>query len=286
MFDLSNPDPSASTQQCTPPISGIMVDGQPTALAFAPDDTLLVQTREPAALMVVRGSSGAGDDGDGGLELISGVMRVDLGGDVAYDTGHELFHRDAGARIACASCHAEGGDDGHVWHFASIGPRRTQSVNVGLEGTAPFHWSGDQPNIAALMEDVFVTRMGGVHESPARTNALQAWLFAQSPLPPQRAANDPAAQRGKVLFEGDALCSTCHSGPKLTDNMNVDVGTGEALQVPSLRGIGYRQPLIHNGCAATLRDRFDPSCGGEKHGRTAQLSAAQLDDLIAYLETL
>ena len=60
----------------------------------------------------------------------------------------------------------------------------------------------------------------------------------------------------------------------------------QPLQVPSLRGVGYRAPLIHNGCAATLKDRFDPTCGGDKHGMTAQLSDAQVDDLIAYLQTL
>jgi hypothetical protein len=35
-----------------------------------------------------------------------------------------------------------------------------------------------------------------------------------------------------------------------------------------------------------LRDRFDPACGGETHGKTAQLSDAQIDDLVAYLEAL
>src|SRR4029077_17412811 len=143
---------------------------------------------------------------------------------------------------------------------------------------APFHWSGDLASVADLMEDVFVTRMGGVHESKARSNALQSWLFGLTPLPAQRAADDPAALRGQALFEGDAQCSTCHSGPKLTNNATFDVGTGEALQVPSLRGIAYRAPLIHDGCAATLRDRFDPKCAGDKHGQIDQLSSDQIDD--------
>jgi hypothetical protein len=268
----------AANQPCGFAKNVAPVQGQPTALAFAPDDTLIVQSREPAQLSVLRNFSNSGAD--------QGPLVIDLGGASVYDTGHELFHRNAGAGIACASCHAEGGDDGHTWHFAEVGPRRTQSVNVGLEGTQPFHWSGDQPNVAALMEDVFVQRMGGVHESAARTHSLEGWLFELTPLPAQRAANDRAAMRGKALFEGDAQCSTCHNGAKLTDNKTVDVGTGEPLQVPSLRGVGYRAPLIHNGCAATLKERFDPSCGGDKHGKTADLSNAQISDLIAYLQTL
>jgi len=44
---------------------------------------------------------------------------------------------------------------------------------------------------------------------------------------------------------------------------------------------------LHDGRAATLRDRFDPAIGGgDQHGHTSQLSAAQLDDLLAYLASL
>jgi hypothetical protein len=278
--DTMQPDGGVGTGEapCVFPNQGASIAGQPTAVAFAPDDTLVVQSREPARLAIMRNFA------DGSAD--PGPLVIDLVGESVYDTGHELFHRDAGAQIACASCHAEGGDDGHVWHFSKVGPRRTQSVNVGLEGTQPFHWSGDQANVAALMEDVFVSRMGGVHESAERTHALEGWLFELTPLPAERASDDTAALRGKSLFEGDAQCSTCHNGPKLTNNKTVDVGTGEPLQVPSLRGVGYRAPLIHNGCAATLKDRFDPACGGDKHGNTAELSDSQIDDLIAYLQTL
>lgn len=37
----------------------------------------------------------------------------------------------------------------------------------------------------------------------------------------------------------------------------------------------------------TLRERFDPSCGGgDRHGLTSHLSGNQIDDLVSYLETL
>jgi hypothetical protein len=65
------------------------------------------------------------------------------------------------------------------------------------------------------------------------------------------------------------------------------VGKGEALQVPSLVGVAYRRPLMHDGCAADLRARFNADCGGgDSHGKTSQLNETQLGDLIAYLETL
>ena len=57
--------------------------------------------------------------------------------------------------------------------------------------------------------------------------------------------------------------------------------------MPSLVAIGYRTPLMHDGCAPDLRARFDPACGGgDAHGKTSQLGSAQVDDLIAYLQTL
>jgi cytochrome c peroxidase len=37
--------------------------------------------------------------------------------------------------------------------------------------------------------------------------------------------------------------------------MTVDVGTGSALQVPSLHGLALRAPYMHDGCAETLLDR-------------------------------
>ncbi len=42
------------------------------------------------------------------------------------DIGHDVYHAQAGGRLACASCHPEGGDDGHVWILDGL-PRRTPS---------------------------------------------------------------------------------------------------------------------------------------------------------------
>ncbi|MFI5309363.1 MAG: hypothetical protein ACHQ53_18555, partial [Polyangiales bacterium] len=206
----------------------VNVPGQPTAVAFSPDGALVVQSREPAQLFVVTSNE---------------TRTIDLGGDSRLDTGHEIFHRDAGGGIACASCHGEGGDDGHIWQFSHIGVRRTQAINVGLDGTQPFHWSGDMADLPALVNAVFVGRMGGTPQSADRMDALGHWLYAQQPPARIRSADDPAAVRGKALFESDAVgCATCHSGAKLTDSRTLDVGTGGEFQVPSLIGVGYRAP--------------------------------------------
>jgi hypothetical protein len=66
----------------------------------------------------------------------------------------------------------------------------------------------------------------------------------------------------------------------------VDVGTGGSFKVPSLIGLAYTSPYLHNGCAATLADRFGSCGGGDQHGITSTLSSSQLSDLMAYLDSL
>ena len=248
-----------------------------TAVAFTPNGRLLVQTRDPAQLVIVR------DLPFGATEI------VDLPGTSRFDTGHDLFHRDAGGGIACASCHPEGGEDGRVWRFSGAGERRTQALHVGLRDTAPFHWNGDLHDVGELMSEVFVGRMGGIRESASRVSALSEWLFALKAPASIRDTGDAAALRGQVLFHSAEVgCASCHSGAKLTNNdtVAVDSVATAKLQVPSLVAVGYRAPFMHNGCAATLADRFNPRCGGDAHGNTASLSDAQRGDLVAYLESL
>ena len=56
--------------------------------------------------------------------------------------------------------------------------------------------------------------------------------------------------------------------------------------MPSLRGVAYRGPFLHNGCAPSLIDRFGKCGGSDAHGKTSTLAPTQLQDLVAYLETL
>jgi mono/diheme cytochrome c family protein len=242
--------------------------GEVIAAAYDADAMLWVQTRDPATLAPRTGSP------------------IVLATDSRADTGHAVFHANAGAGLACASCHAEGLDDGRNWNFACVGARRTQSLQVGLRGTEPFHWNGDEADFPTLVHDVFTLRMSGPALAPDQTDATLSWLDGQPRLAPSAAVDPAAAARGQALFTS-ALCATCHAGAHLTNAQTADVGTGGKFQVPSLVGVSTHPPYLHNGCAATLRDRFDPSCGGgDKHGVTSTLSPAQIDDLVSYLETL
>jgi mono/diheme cytochrome c family protein len=137
------------------------------------------------------------------------------------------------------------------------------------------------------MDEVFVGRMSGLRQSPRRIRLMARFIDDLPAFPASPAVDPDASDRGQALFtDAKVGCADCHAGPQLTSKENKDIGRGELLQVPSLVGIAGRAPYMHDGCAATLRDRFDPACGGDKHGDVSGLSEAQLADLIAYLETL
>jgi DNA-binding beta-propeller fold protein YncE/mono/diheme cytochrome c family protein len=249
-------------------------DGQAVAVAFTPTDTLVVLSREPAAIHVRK------------TDRPNEWRSIPLGGASREDTGHAIFHSNTGGGIACVSCHPGGADDGRVWSF-STGARRTQSLQGTLEGTAPYHWSGDVPGVETFASEVFTGRMGGPELDSARTSALRTWLM-RLPAPRVSPPVDPAAAaRGKALFEAASVgCSGCHSGAKLTNNESADVGTGGTFQVPSLLGVGLRAPYLHDGRARTLLERFGPIGGGDDHGQTSSLSPVEVQDLVRYLETL
>ncbi len=243
--------------------------GQPIAVAFDAAGGLIVQSREPAMLAL----------GDGTTISLSTVSRA--------DTGHTLFHANSGGFLACASCHAEGNEDGRIWNFSCEGPRRTQSLQVGLAGTEPFHWDGSETDFGHLTSDVFQGRMSGPSLASDQQAALLSWLDRQPRLPRPDAADAAAVARGQALFQDPAHgCAICHAGPHMTNNQTVDVGTGGRFQVPSLIGIANRAPYMHDGCAATLADRFGACGGGDQHGITSTLSPADVSDLVAYLKTL
>jgi hypothetical protein len=265
--------PQESTRIRRTPLADDQTSEQPIAVAFAGADHLLVQTRQPAELRVY-GPSGS-----------AVPVAISLSSVSRKDTGHDVFHTQAGGMIACASCHPEGGDDGHVWVLDGS-RRRTPSLQGTIAGTAPYHWPGDEADLNVLVNDVYTVRMSGALLPDDQRSALTGWVQAVPPPPAPASSKSSAPQRGRALFErADVGCATCHSGPKFTNNKTVDVGTGGAFQVPPLVGVGWRTPLMHDGCAATIADRFG-ACSTAGHGSTSSLSANDISDLISYLETL
>ena len=244
------------------------------AIAPTPSGDVMVLRREPAAL--VRWNRALPGDARPAAQWLDQTLS-------ASSVGRDLFHEVTGVRIACASCHPEGSEDGHTWRFEGIDPRRTQTLLGGVLDTAPFHWSGDQPDLRAIMTSTFEERMRGERVSATELSHLGSWLDAQPSYPaPER--DTEVAARGAELFVA-AGCASCHAGEQLTNNESVELSGFGAIQVPMLVGVAHRSPWLHDGCAQTLSETFDGGCIPE-HVPATPLTEAEATDLVAYLRSL
>lgn len=190
----------------------------------------------------------------------------------------------------------------------------------GLDGVHRITSTGDGEDIAYWNRYVGVTQMGG-HGSfaerrtgvnvtngtddliTAKLPALQAYqLTLQAPPPPTGSFDPVAAERGRIVFNGSAMCATCHSGPEFTDAnerlhpVSDVVSEPELLGVPSyasrsatkqyrtapLHGLWQHPPYFHNGSAPTLEAVVQTYNTRKSLG----LSGSQVADLVEYLKSL
>lgn len=190
----------------------------------------------------------------------------------------------------------------------------------GLRGVHSVTSTGDGADLAYWNRYVGVTQMGGHGTfSEPRTGvmvvngnedlisdklpALQAYqLSIEAPPAPAGSFDAVAAIRGEAIFTGVARCSTCHSGPELTDaNTRLHepeevVSEPEPAGVTSyasrsatkqyrtapLKGLWQHPPYFHNGSAATLADVVAIYNARQSLG----LTDAEMEDLVEYLKSL
>ncbi len=216
--------------------------------------------------------------------------------------GRRFFHQvgpsmTRNGAIACASCHPGGGDDGTTWAFAE-GPRQSPPLWGGITQTAPFHWDQVVRDMADISRVTIIGRMGGTGLGRTDMNAIGAFLDA-IPAPAPRITVGVEAEsvaRGARLFASESTgCVTCHAGAAYTDNLAHDVKTGvghvpretaTVFATPPLMGLAFTGPYMHDGSAETIRDVIEDYVLTDKMGFGSHLSDADVDDLVAFLETL
>lgn len=229
--------------------------------------------------------------------------------DAAGQLGRRVFHNALNSRISvanrfvCATCHLEGTEDKNVW-FVAEGPRQTPALAGRLADTAPYNWMGGK----FTLHDNFVAttaRMGGSGLLVSELAALEAFVLQglKAPPNPNLKPGGLTAQQaaGKALFDSEQVgCAKCHTPGSGTDGAQHDVGTATAVEqqvatatgkltklvynTPSLRGLFYTAPYLHDGSAPTLQAALKKTA--TTMGNTANLTPQQLDDLVAYLLTL
>jgi mono/diheme cytochrome c family protein len=240
--------------------------------------------------------------------------------------GKQLFYNAADRRmsrdnyISCASCHADGGDDGMVWDFTQRGEglRRTISLQgrQGL-GHGRVHWTANFDEIQDFENDIrnafggtgfmsntdFAATQDPLGTAKAGKSAelddLAAYLsslsrYSRSPARNADGSLTAAAQQGKAVF-ASAQCGTCHAGITLRDGVRHDVGTiqlssgkgnnqplaGVGFDTPTLYGTWNVSTLFHNGQATSLENLF-----AFGHGNSGALSTADQAALAAYVRSL
>jgi len=128
-----------------------------------------------------------------------------------------------------------------------------------------------------------------------------------------KGALSPAAQRGLVLFEGNARCVRCHAGFNFTDESFHNIGVGMdrenpdlgrysvtkndadkgAFKTPTLRDVAVRGPYMHDSGLKSLEEVVAfYNQGGHKNPwlskeiQPLSLTAGQQSDLVAFLKAL
>jgi cytochrome c peroxidase len=274
----------------------------------------------------------------------SNPERVQLGKKLFFDP-----RLSGNGQLSCATCHNPGLSWGDGLPVA-IGmggkklARRTPTL-LNLAWGQEFFWDGRASSLEeqALMPIFNAEEMGQTQQlmlryvSESYKPAIQA-AYPGEPVSPKTvgkalacfertiiSARSPfdrwiegdqdalsqGAQRGFVLFNSKANCSTCHSGWRLTDDAFYDIGVpGQdpgrgkiypgldtveyAFKTPTLRDVARRYPYLHDGSEKTLLDVVNLyDAGGRVKRRSLSdqirplaLSEQEKSDLVEFMGSL
>lgn len=213
--------------------------------------------------------------------------------------------------LSCASCHADGTNDGRVWDFTGRGEGLRNNISlVGRMGTrfGNAHWSGNFDEIQDFENDIRHNQLGrglmtdgdfDSTESPLSApkegyseelDALAAYVesLGKDSLPRSPFRNNfgeltSQGSAGEKVFQ-NLGCNSCHQGKQLTDGALHNVGTlreysGSRLglelpgiMTPSLLGVFNSAPYLHDGSARTLEDVFKVMGGDVLQAEQATLN--------------
>lgn len=220
--------------------------------------------------------------------------------------------------MSCASCHLNGGHDGRIWDFTNLGEGFRNTIDLkgkGKKGHGRAHWSSNFDEIqdfenqirnfslgSGLMSNTDFAYTENTLGFPKKgkskdLDALAAYVESLTTMDNSPHTNNgqltTQAEQGKIVFN-DLQCISCHGGADFTDsptNNLHDIGTIKTtsgkrlgsdllgLDTPTLRGLWFTAPYLHNGSAVTIKDAI------EAHTtiNLPTISANDMDDLVVYL---
>ena len=233
------------------PVAGTC--GAPSGLALSSDEkTAWVWCRSTYDLAVVKLEDFSRESAPAKELPAAVVSTVRLAEEPLADKdgaiGRRLFYnatdRITSGGLACAGCHPEGRDDGHVWHEAKFNttdgthtnfvgdaadipqeegvrglPRRTPMLAGLVAAAGPYGWHGESPDLAARLNAGFgLHRWGGMpkHDGSnliARAGRLTVFL-RRGLVPPPALGRElsETEKRGRDVFASpEVRCAQCHA---------------------------------------------------------------------------
>ncbi len=168
----------------------------------------------------------------------------------------------------------------------------------------------------------FQSTFDGPPDAPRLGRSIAAFVgrlyLADSPVDRFRIDNEfgaltPEERSGLWFFESRGQCWRCHSGPNFSDELFHNTGVGAAqgvpeegrraitgadgdrgrFKTPTLRGLSFTAPYMHDGGLATLDDvvKFYREGGSKNAGLAPELAPLDMSDddarnLVRFLEAL
>jgi YVTN family beta-propeller protein len=280
----------------------VALGGRPTEVAFAPDGkTLYVANYLADAVQVVDAESGT----------LARTIALGAPSELSLARKGEILFHDATRSFnqwySCNTCHSDGHTNGLDFDTMNDGWQDLSQTHLmsrkkvptlrGVTKTGPWTWHGWQTSLESSVVESFTKSMQGPKPNPEDVEAMVAYLgtleFPRNPYREPDGSLTPAARRGEAVFRSSkAACDTCHGGPEFTDGKVHSVGLEEPRDVykgynpPSLRGLYDKDPYLHDGRSANLRDALTEPHDPDLVTGLGALSENELDDLIAYLKSL
>lgn len=245
------------------------------------------------------------------------VSTIDLDGPKTVNAlrrGERLFYTADFAfqgQFGCSNCHIDATIDGLQWDLEPDGFGKDIVDNRSLEnlaGTEPFKWNGgnpDMPTECGPRTEKFFFRSQSFNQKQLTDLVTFVYSLPYRPNRYRSAGGEltPAQERGKAIFErtkskdGRPIaesnqCTYCHSGPKYTNQKQVNVGSGKLtdrspiIDVPQLPNVAYSAPYLHDGSARSLEEIWTVFNPKDTHGVSNDLTKDELNDLIEYLKSL
>ncbi len=243
---------------------------------------------------------------------------------IFYDASSEQIAQDG--YLSCASCHLEGGSDGQIWDLTSLNEGLRNTIDLrGKSGTGHgrLHWTANFDEVHDFEHQIRLLNSGtGLleqkdfeqHQDPLGTpkagisedlDALAEYVaslssFSVSPYKHSDGSLTADAAAGRQIFN-QLACFQCHGGDAYTNSeagFLYDVGTLKpssgkrigstllGLDVPTLKGLWYSSPYLHDGSATSIREVLITYNPDGTHADISSLSSKEIDQLITFLHQI